>query len=514
MAPAADWIAGAVPSVRLKRDLKDEAVDMNTTRGISQTLCLQGGLEIPQVMRRVRDQRKTAALQNTRILATEQYSSLVSSIPRYIGPPSVSAAAAAAASYQSEMGRRLKGAKLRSKKRSQIDAQQILDTTAKEAETEVVTSKANDDLFVLDTTAVLPSKKQVEKKENKKRKYTNSAKEEAQIEKLVATHPAEKLEELAKTVTAKRAKIKTTVDPTFDIWGDEVTNNTQSKKKTESAIHPGIGPCMAGTKPEHRKRNFSKPALPPPKSKKVSVDIAESGQSYNPDEVQHKEVLQNAVQVEQKRQKAEELKKAPVSRGMSKETRAYLLGDSDTEDESEPEEEERSSTTGPVEKKKEKLTRAQRNRQKRIRREEKEIAERKRQKKFQNSIGEAKTVSKLLRKEEAKLREKAEALKKLKEESERTKGKNVYSHLAEENPIQAPTYPVALSSELKSGGSLRTIKPKGSLVTDRMASFLDRDMAPKKQLNRKRRVQGKHRKSKVKVRGKGFAASKEGGILG
>jgi nucleolar protein 53 len=70
-----------------------------------------------------------------------------------------------------------------------------------------------------------------------------------------------------------------------------------------------------------------------------------------------------------------------------------------------------------------------------------------------------------------------------------------------------------LSSELKSG-SLRTIRPKGSLVTDRMASFLDRDMAPKKQLKRKQRVQGKLRKSKIKVRGKGFEASKEGHILG
>ena len=82
--------------------------------------------------------------------------------------------------------------------------------------------------------------------------------------------------------------------------------------------------------------------------------------------------------------------------------------------------------------------------------------------------------------------------------------------MANEIPIDAPTYPVALTSELKSG-SLRTIKPKGSLVTDRMASFQDRDMAAKKQTKRKRRAQGKRRKLKLKVRGKGYA---EGGILG
>lgn len=409
------------------------------------------------------------------------------------------------------MGRKLKGAKLRSKKRSQVVAQQTLVTTGNEAETHQVTNKTNDDLFVLDTTAVLPSKKQIEKKEKKKRKFVNSAKEDAQIKKLVDTHPAEKLEELAKTVTAKRAKIKKAVDPTFDLWGDEAAPGKQQKKKTKPSIHPGIGPSLAGTKPDHRPSGFSIPALPAPKSKKVTVDIAESGQSYNPDSVQHKKVIENAVKVEERRQKAVELKNEPISKGMSEETKAYLLGDSDTEDESGSEAEDPTSETRPAEKRKDKMTRAQRNRQKRIRGELKEIAARKRQKKFQNSVAEAKTISKLLRKEETKKREKAEAMKTLKEESERVKGKNLYVQLADENPIHAPTYPVALPSELKSG-SLRTIKPKGSLVTDRMASFLDRDMAPKKQLIKKRRVQGKRRK--IKVRGKGFEASKQADILG
>jgi nucleolar protein 53 len=412
------------------------------------------------------------------------------------------------------MGRKLQGAKLRSKKRSQVEAQHTLEKTGQTAETQEVVNQTNDDLFVLDTTAVVPSKKQLEKKEKNKRKYTNSAKEEAQIKKLVDTHPTEKLEELAKAATAKRAKINKAVDPTFDLWGDEVVGSSQLKKKTNPAIQHGIGSSMAGTKPAHRPNtSFATRALAAPASKRISVDVAESGQSYNPDKVQHQQVIENAFKVEQKRQTAEDLKLAPISKGMSEETKAYLLGDSDTDDDSEPEEENDAAEKTPMEKKKEKMTRAQRNRQKRIRGEQKEILERKRQKKFQNSVGESKTISKKLRKEEAEQREKAETLKKLKEESERTKGKNLYQQLADENPIHAPTYPVALSSELKSG-SLRTIRPKGSLVTDRMASFLDRDMAPKKQLKRKQRVQGKLRKSKIKVRGKGFEASKEGHILG
>lgn len=417
------------------------------------------------------------------------------------------------------MGKKLQGAKLRAKKRSQLAAQQSLEAGAEAAETQQVSTKANEELFVLDTTAVLPSKKQLDKKEKKKRKYTNSAKEEAQINKLVDTHSPTKLQELAKVETAKRAKIKKDVNPSFDLWGDEETTTPNSKKRmTRSqskkivAPDPGIGPCLAGTKPAHEPTNYSLPAMPAPNTKTVSVDVAEAGQSYNPDRVQHKDVITKALQVEAKRQKAEELSKAPISKGMSEETKAYLLGDSDLEDDSSDSEID-DEPKRLIEKKKEKLTRAQRNRQKRIKQELYDIAQRKKDKKFQNSVGEAKIVAKKLRKQESEQREKSEAQKKLKEESERTKGKDVYHQLAVENPMDAPTYPVALSSELKNG-SLRTIKPKGSLVKDRMASFMDRGMAAKKQLKHKRRVEGKRRRIKVKVRGKGFQASKEGGIMG
>lgn len=415
------------------------------------------------------------------------------------------------------MGRRLRGAALRAKKRSTLAAQELVETTAKETETQQVSSKKDEELFVLDTTAVLPSKIQQEKKEKRKRKYTNSEKEQEQIKKMVDTHSAERLEELAKTDTAKRAKIKKAVNPTFDLWGDEDGNKSNKAKKAKKSIqveiNPGIGSCLAGTKPDHSQILPTR-ALPPQKSKSLSVDVAESGQSYNPDKVQHKKVIENAFNVEKKRQVAEELRRAPISSGMSEETKKYLVGDSDTDDSDSDEEggdDTQLSEKRPIEKKKEKLTRAQRNRQKRVRGELKQIAEQKRDKKFQKSVGEAKTISKQLRKQEAEQREKNEYLRKIKEESERTKGKDVYQQMSNEKPIHAPTYPVALASELKSG-SLRTLRPKGSLVTDRMASFQDRDMAPKKQTNKKRRVQGKRRKSKIKVRGgKAYA---EGGILG
>ena len=92
-----------------------------------------------------------------------------------------------------------------------------------------------------------------------------------------------------------------------------------------------------------------------------------------------------------------------------------------------------------------------------------------------------------------------------------------WKQLAEENPRYAPTYPVALSNELQSTGgtSLRRIKPKGNLVTDRMLSLMDRGMASKKQLKLKKRVEGKRRKVKVRGRSKWNAAGTGGdAILG
>ena len=51
-----------------------------------------------------------------------------------------------------------------------------------------------------------------------------------------------------------------------------------------------------------------------------------------------------------------------------------------------------------------------------------------------------------------------------------------------------------------SSSSLRTMKPKGDLITERMASFTDRSMVAKRKLGSsdvKRIVQGKKRKIKM-----------------
>lgn len=454
------------------------------------------------------------------------------------------------------MGRRLQGAALRAKKRSTELATEMVEAKAVDVEERHIVEKEDSELFVLDTTATLPSKKQQEKKViklRKQQKYQSSAKELAQIQKLVDTHPVDRLQEMADTARKartvstvgapfQRTKRKGAVNPTFDLWdGTANTNNhltSKTGKQVDNAVvvdnNNNTGPPqkrstlpLAGLKPStHVKKITTLKALAPSTRAKgvVSIDVARPGQSYNPDANYHQAEIQEALRVETKRERAEKESKAPISKGLSAETRALLLGDTDSEDENDDDDHDDGgnkddgadptrTTTPKLEKRPEKLTRAQRNKQKRVRAEQYEIQERKRQKKLQNAVSEAKTVAKKLKKEEIAKEQEKKRLKQLKAEKERTKGKDVYQQLADENPIGAPTYPVALPNELKqSGGSLRTVKPKGSLVTDRIVSLMDRDMAPKKQLKQRRRVQGKKRK--IKVRGKGHEATRQGEILG
>ena len=425
------------------------------------------------------------------------------------------------------MGRKLQGAKLRAKKRGQEASKELVETTAKHVETKQVTEKTNDELFVIDTKAVLPSKKTALKKEKKAKHVSKSAKEQAQIDKLIAKHTKEQLDRMAKKSkqTARKATNKGTVKPKFDLWGSSPATSLAEKQRTTK---------VTGIKPSEHVKITTSRALPPPKkvlssrnddddtkaAAAVKVDLAKSGQSYNPDKLLHRKAILEAVQVEKKREKAEELRKAPISTGMSEETRKYIVGDTDSEDESDSDNDDDNDNkqdSVKVEKPKEKLTRAQRNKQKRLRAEQREIQERKRRKKLEGSIGEAKTITKQLRKADLEKRKQKTELEHLKIASTQIPGKGVYEKLANENPIHAPTYPVALSTELnkKSGYSLRSIKPKGSLLTDRFTSLLDRDMAPKKQTKRKKRVEGKRRmKMRIKVKGKGYKESKDGQILG
>ena len=113
------------------------------------------------------------------------------------------------------------------------------------------------------------------------------------------------------------------------------------------------------------------------------------------------------------------------------------------------------------------------------------------------SLSEHKKTAKEIAREEAEKAERREELRRLRAER-RTEplGRGVATKLSAIDPIRAPALPVALTEELaeQGGGTLRTVRPKGSLLTDRMESLVDRKMAARKTLTKKNVVQGKKRK--------------------
>ncbi len=202
-----------------------------------------------------------------------------------------------------------------------------------------------------------------------------------------------------------------------------------------------------------------------------------------------------------------EYKTKPISEGMSAFTKEFIVNSDEEEDESSVDEEDEgggedgNTVSTIVKKRKEKLTRAQRNKQKRAKAELIAIKERKLHKQFMHQANEVHLHDKAARQAEAEQRERQEMLSTLKmEKKSKPLGKDVWCTLSQKDPIGAPSFPVALTDELKknggvagSGGGLRTVTPKGSLVIDRLESMVARKMISKKKVEGRRIKQGKRR---------------------
>ena len=410
------------------------------------------------------------------------------------------------------MGKRSKqGAALRAKKRAKIANQQLEHALADHAEEQRVQSKSNDELFVLDTNrnetaasirAASLSKRRVadaEKKKEaaKKKKYGYSEREQRKIQKLLETHGKEGAIALAEQGKAKiehgkRIRKQTaTAKPTFDLWGAQQSQQGASKKLSNKQI---------------KAQTRAKANAPP----KLAVEVAHPGQSYHPDKEHHQDAIGEALSIEIRRNEAVEYKSKPISEGMTSFTKEFIINSSDSEEESSDEEEEEEEEEEEVEmktatkivKRKEKLTRAQRNKQKRVKAELTAIKERKQHKQFLHQANEVHTHNKVVKNVEKEHALRQHEVAQLKQEKKsKPLGKDVWTTLSSIDPIRAPTLPVALTEELQidgngGGGGLRTVKPKGSLVTDRLESMVARNMISKKKVSGRRIVQGKKRTNK------------------
>mmetsp|Transcript_15129 Transcript_15129/g.18435 ORF Transcript_15129/g.18435 Transcript_15129/m.18435 type:complete len:438 (+) Transcript_15129:102-1415(+) len=425
------------------------------------------------------------------------------------------------------MGKK-RGAVIRAKKRADAAALELTKQTFDNQELDQLEAKADSELFVLDTKPDSSNSSNVVNKKKRKsdvkkssldvkqgKKNRISEKDERQIKKLINAHSKDTIISLAagteqRFKQRKRVKrVAGTAKASFDLWDESNDNNAGTKLVP---VNSGVK-SAAGTAPIQLKsvckttlrKDIQQPAKLSNSQRKlrlayeakaqktVKVELAQPGQSYRPDKEQHQNVIGEALSIELRRKEALEYARTPIGGGqMSEKTLALLVGSSDEESSDDEEDETMTSAVNPV-KRKEKFTRAQRNKQKRLKAEQLALDERKRAKKLLNSVQNAKSIAKQIRKEESARIAKKEQIETLKAEKlSKPLGTNIIEHLSQLDPIHAPALPVALTDELKDG-SLRTIKPKGSLLTDRMDSLVSRKMANRRMLEKKRVVHGKKR---------------------
>lgn len=456
------------------------------------------------------------------------------------------------------MGKRSKaGTSIRQKKRAAETYKELEEVQIEQSDQQRVQSKADEDLFVLDTNrnesaaslraAARAKNNKKDDAASKKRKYEPSEKDMRQIKKVLEVHGEKGAIDLAekgkarleqKRIVKRMAGMAKAGKPTFDLWDEAPALSKTAAgngKRTKLVVVPVGKPAPGGTNPvalvpketplpaSSIDSAFDAPTQPAPKlsnkqlkarryaqanaKPQLAVEVAHPGQSYQPDREQHQDAIGEALSIEIRRNEAEEYKSKPISEGMSAFTKEFIVGESDSEEESSDDEEEEEGGGGEVSatliKKKDKLTRAQRNKQKRVKAEEKALKERKLRKQFMHQLNEAHIHNKAVKQAEKEQAERQRELDKLRSDKKaQPLGKDVWSNISQQDPIRAPSLPVALTEELRGNGGgnggLRTVTPKGSLVTDRLESMVSRNMIQKKKAEGRRIVQGKRR---PKIRG-------------
>lgn len=373
----------------------------------------------------------------------------------------------------------------RQRKRADAAFKETVENQIAKAEDDKIIEKSEaGELFVLDTAGDENVRLNI-KNEKKARKNRNAKRPEVQVQNLMEKHnyDAAALQKLTK----KAKKVKARAN--FDLWNDAAGDEDDSPASTIAAM---IKPPVASSKSK---------APPAFKNKKtVAVEVPHGGQSYKPDVELHQDVIGEALAIELRRNEATEDSRTPISNGLSEETLKFIDmrddedSDSDSDSDIDQLSDKRGTPKAGIKKKQEKLTRAQRNKQKKVKGLEARLRERKIAKQFTHQINESKKISKEVAREERQKLARHSQIQKLREDREsRPLGANLHEEIVKENPIKAPALPVALSSELqRDGASLRTVKAKGSLVEDRLLSMAARKMVFKKRPTRKV-TQGKRR---------------------
>lgn len=299
------------------------------------------------------------------------------------------------------------------------------------------TAVPDEQLFVVDRTGDASMNSTKRAKVETEHESRLSAQEQRQIDQLVSKHSVEALQKMAQP-KAQRKQRGARTPTNYDLWASEEAETTTN---TNTSSHRPVG----GIKRDHvvpkhqaaQRRSLATPVLLPA-----------AGQSYQPDPKAHQQTLQQAFQVEERRHKAQKYLETPISQGLLPETRALLVGSDD--DNSDDDASIDGGPVGPLPERTDKLTRAQRNKQKRLRVQRAIEDKARKNKKLLKQVGEIPRYKKELQKQQD-------------ETPQIKKEPKVY----QPDPLTVPTLPFALQS----AGSLRTVRPKGDLLGERLEAW-------------------------------------------
>ena len=350
-------------------------------------------------------------------------------------------------------------------------------------------AKPDEELFFVDTSAATSLPPTKSKAEKRRRFFSEKVSCVAMpsvhlvkaVERIVKGQQSSKEGGEGKTGTGAGSAAKRTTKATprtksatekeeediYDIWGAEAGGAKGGKGKGKKAKKAAPAPV-----PKSKLRVLKAPLA----SLMPLIEKPLGGQSYHPSAEEHQEALLAAVAVEEKRDAALAKMKAPLA-VMSEATKALLLSDSEEEDggeegEEEEEEEVEEGAEGAVVTKrmlrrKGKMTKAERNKQRRRKAMEHQAVLDKEQKALSQQASRAREHAKALRRQD-------KAVKKERKNSSGSSRNKPFAPLdlptvqvvlpQDKNPLRARSLAVPLSDEL--GGSLRALRTKGSLASE------------------------------------------------
>ncbi|CDH50482.1 hypothetical protein RO3G_11085 [Lichtheimia corymbifera JMRC:FSU:9682] len=335
-----------------------------------------------------------------------------------------------------------------------------------------------DDLFTIDTTGDAAVRRQVAKDRplrvdeilNQRSAVpgvTNRVRKPAQ-EKTISKYTKQQIDKIAKRKSQQDAsplpkkKSKHSTAPSYDMWGDEpaaepVEENSYLDVVKERKVNAPVTLKRKPTAAVHQ----------------PAVAVPHAGASYNPTMEDHQALLRQAHEMEEKKE-AESLKlKEKLSYRKELDDIAHELEQSleDEDEESAPESDhdEADAVQQSNNKEAKRKTRAQRNKEKRVRLEQIMNKKKQHEKEIRKQIDHLNHIEEEVKQHQEKLKAMAEKRQEIREYIEKEGVKRLGKHYVKERAID-----VQLQDELSE--SLRQLKPEGSLLHDRQHSLQKRNI--------------------------------------